>query len=125
MSRDLTSSVLREDFDAEAVPRLNAVAEGTDLPGGVAPEAIADPALRAAYEAQLDRNRADAENYARRDAQRRAAQASLDRSERRVIAASVLEPGAQDELATELKQLLGHAADRKRILDAIRHFNEG
>lgn len=65
-------------FDSADVPNLNIEPPAaTGLPAGVAPEAIADPSLRATYETSIARNQAKAAYY-RRQVELRRLLAQLD-----------------------------------------------
>lgn len=89
-------------------------------PAGVAPEAIADPRLRAQYVAEIQVNR---QKIAKATLQRRARDLEkhwLPSAKRFLITAYSETPERIDELQALLEQFVTNVNDRAQILDAVR-----
>jgi hypothetical protein len=113
------TAVLGADADEE-VPDLSVPPPpATGARPGTAPEAIDDPDLRAAYEADIARNRARSEAYRTRHAERLLACSLADRAEQRAIDAYAAEPAALEELREDLG-VLSDEETRHRIMQAVR-----
>lgn len=110
----------QKDFNFADLPQVNIAPPVTNLPSGIAPEAIEDPVMRKVYEAAIERNRLKAETFARqwdlRDLRNRYWPIGV-----RYIARAYSRPPLDE---AELQQLLNeHLSDegsKTGILDAAR-----
>lgn len=90
-------------FDPEDVPALSLAPPG-GLPAGVAPEALADPAQRAEYEALLAKNRDHARAYAQQKRLHDLSTRALPALAQHLATAYATPPPALDELARALDE---------------------
>jgi hypothetical protein len=107
-------------FDPEARPALKVHApHGTNLPAGVAPEAIADPKLRAEYEEAVAANRRKVQAYTRQYQLRQLNEMFSKQAERYVVEMYSTPPFDSAELGRRLEESLPSQESRQRILDAV------
>ena len=110
----------RDDaWDPSDLPLTKVSAPG-GLPAGVAPEAIADPALRAQYEAAVAANRRKAERYREQVRLRKLGARFTARAEPYVVAAYSRPPLDLRGLRDYLERYLDDPAARSRISEAVR-----
>jgi hypothetical protein len=114
---------LDPSFDVMNRPALNIEPpRGARLPSGAAPEAVADPALRAEYQAAIDRNREKAAAYDRQFELRALRLRLSAEMERYLVTAYSTPPRDLTELRRELDaHLAGDAGEQQkaRILAAV------
>ncbi len=91
----------------------------TGLPTGVAPAAIKDPKLRAAYEEEIQRNRQKAERYREQYEALKWLKRYPKRAEESIIAAYSQPPFKLEELRQALDIYLTDKETKTRILDTV------
>jgi len=109
------------NWDPNDFPVINIVPPAaTGLPSGVAPQAIEDPALRAEYEAAIEKNRQKAERYNMQHQLRNWLKVYPKTAEEYLIQAYSMPPQAIEELSGLLTQSVPEERTRTRILDAVK-----
>jgi hypothetical protein len=111
-----------KNWDPEDVPELNVMPPAeAGLPGGVAPEQVSDPQLRARYVAAIEANRQKAARYKVQTTARKLQKRWVPEAERFLIRSYMNTPDRVDELRTLLTKHLTDADARSRILDAVKN----
>ncbi|MHC4707514.1 MAG: hypothetical protein ACYS8I_10570, partial [Planctomycetota bacterium] len=108
------------NWDANDLPFVNIMPPlATNLPSGVAPEAIKDPKLRAQYEAAIEKNRLKAERYNEQSGLRKWLRRFPPRAERYIVRAYSKPPYNPEELKQYLETYIETQPTKTRILNAV------
>ncbi len=110
------------DWDPdEVVPSPNAIAPPaeTGLPGGVDPQAVEDPVLRAEYERALEANKRKIEKYSEQYRLHKWLKRYPKRAEEYIVQAYSVAPYNNEELASYLNQYRLDEETKARILETV------
>jgi len=109
------------NWDNEEILSPNAVAMELGLPaGGMAPEGIKDPKLRAEYEAALQKNREQIERHTKQYRLHDWLKSYPKRTERYIVLAYSEPPFNLEELKQRLETYVADKKTRARTLDAVK-----
>lgn len=114
------TDALVPNWDPNDTPVINVVPPAaTGLPGGIAPEAIKDPVLRAQYERAIESNRQKAEKYNQQHKLRLWLKTFPKNAEDYLIQAYSHPPCNAEELRKSLNEHKINENTKARILDAV------
>ncbi len=103
----------------------NAVGVNMGLPaGGIAPESIKDPKLRAEYEAAIDKNRQKGQRYSEQSRLRDWLKRYPKRAEKYIVKAYSKPPFNLEELNQYLEMYIADEKTRARIVGAVKNNME-
>lgn len=103
----------------ESILSPNAVASELGFPGTVEPQSIKDPHLRAEYEAAIDANRQEIENYVKQNQLHKWLKHYPNRAEEYVIQAYSTPPYNNEELNHYLNDYKIDEVTKARIIDTV------
>jgi hypothetical protein len=113
------------DFDPDDVPLVNVPVPGENLPAGVAPEHVSDPALRREYERTVQRNAEHAVRYLRQVELRRLREHYRPVATRAIVDSYAQPPDDTDELRQLLADHESDPAQRVAIMSQLARYRGG